>query len=587
MSAPLRFTTDPRRQQDTLRRQINACAPRFLVREYLQNALEAGAHEIHFFADKHGRLVIRDNGHGMGEEELRHFANDIWHSSGKSQGLNENLGIGARIAGLRTSPKGFLVETCRGKGTVYATYILEKNGIFCRWDNEWSERNYISDDGVADLSADYPTTERQQRWTKITFYGDKTRRKTARQPWIGASNNWACKEIFHRFARLRNKYGEEPQVFLATGTGVAKETRTSMRAVIAILDFLKNSKQHVKHYTPRDHIDAGHVITIHYAHVTQERFRCGAYGHGYAFGGVVYQNEIYDAPRTAAAWHKQAQSHINPGITGQVLIFVELPEQYPVLINENRQHLSWSTEEPGFLDDHYIHGGTGAIVHLEHFVDAIETCKPEWLRELEKEGMSRKLEQYKKQQEKELRDWLRSLNLKRDAPVKDKKGNITGQIKPGEGGGSHGPRPPHPNPRPPVNPDSDIQDTKASWGKIIENLPRVRWMIDSEATVPIETEWAEQTGVVLTMDYNRLFPWARELLAKGKEQKDIQGIITIEIINRATYEFGHAAKTIFDSKSTDKKRMLREAYEGKSALRFLYQLPVIEKAVYKFFGVKK
>ena len=89
----------------------NQCAPMQYIRELTQNSIEAigekgGAGQILWTFDRETerktgirKLCILDNGAGMNGDDIRNLMNKMF-SSGKQQGLTENYGIGAKVAGL-------------------------------------------------------------------------------------------------------------------------------------------------------------------------------------------------------------------------------------------------------------------------------------------------------------------------------------------------------------------------------------------------------------------------------------------------------------------------------------------------------
>jgi DNA topoisomerase VI subunit B len=97
----------------------NQCAPMQYVRELTQNSIEAIKEkgergQILWTFDRQienltgtRKLCIMDNGAGMDGEDIRNLMNRMF-SSGKQQGLTENYGIGAKVAGLHRSPLGMI-----------------------------------------------------------------------------------------------------------------------------------------------------------------------------------------------------------------------------------------------------------------------------------------------------------------------------------------------------------------------------------------------------------------------------------------------------------------------------------------------
>lgn len=102
--------------------------PRYQVlRELTQNAIEAGATQARWTVDTHfekeygsdNKLSIEDNGKGMTGSELPKFIGE-YANSGKNQRMDENFGVGAKLAGLSFSPAGIVYRswTNRGPGSM-------------------------------------------------------------------------------------------------------------------------------------------------------------------------------------------------------------------------------------------------------------------------------------------------------------------------------------------------------------------------------------------------------------------------------------------------------------------------------------
>lgn len=97
-------------------RFFSECGQFQWAREFLQNSVEAGATKVEFGLEwqavsKHKvyRRVIADNGCGMTPEELVTFFKTLGISSKSTEGLENNYGIGAKIASLPWNPLGVTV----------------------------------------------------------------------------------------------------------------------------------------------------------------------------------------------------------------------------------------------------------------------------------------------------------------------------------------------------------------------------------------------------------------------------------------------------------------------------------------------
>jgi hypothetical protein len=97
-------------------RMYEACGNYQWAREFLKNALEAGATKVEFgiewqAVEKLGtyRRTIIDNGCGMSKDELLRFFSTLGDGAKRIGGIHDNFGVGAKIASLPWNPEGVVV----------------------------------------------------------------------------------------------------------------------------------------------------------------------------------------------------------------------------------------------------------------------------------------------------------------------------------------------------------------------------------------------------------------------------------------------------------------------------------------------
>lgn len=97
-------------------RMFEACGNYQWAREFLKNALEAGATKIEFgiewqAVEKFGdyRRAVSDNGSGMTRDELLLFFSTLGEGAKRIGGVHDNFGVGAKIASLPWNPEGVAV----------------------------------------------------------------------------------------------------------------------------------------------------------------------------------------------------------------------------------------------------------------------------------------------------------------------------------------------------------------------------------------------------------------------------------------------------------------------------------------------
>lgn len=109
------------------------CPPNQFLREFTQNAIEAGAANIYWsFDDTYvpgiRKLTLTDNGSGMTADDLLTYINKL-SSSSREHGIGGNFGIGAKISALRDNPEA--LSTSRGgKGAAprSACCVMQRDG---------------------------------------------------------------------------------------------------------------------------------------------------------------------------------------------------------------------------------------------------------------------------------------------------------------------------------------------------------------------------------------------------------------------------------------------------------------------------
>ncbi len=120
------------------RRMFEACGRFQWAREFLRNALEAGANRVEFAIEWEAvenlglyRRMIIDNGSGMSGDELRRFFSTLGAGAKKIGGLHDNFGVGAKIASLPWNPNGVVVIShSGGKAAMIWIYLDEDSGDY-------------------------------------------------------------------------------------------------------------------------------------------------------------------------------------------------------------------------------------------------------------------------------------------------------------------------------------------------------------------------------------------------------------------------------------------------------------------------
>jgi len=193
----------------------NQCSPMQHIRELTQNSIEAiestgNTGQILWTFDRPifnkkdvRKLCIIDNGEGMDGEDLRDLMNHMF-SSGKEQGLKENYGIGAKVAGLHHSPLGMMYEVWK-KGAGFFGILMkhpEKNayGLMQHEMEDGSLHPYVEIP-----SGSMPDTKRckvTEHGSKVILLGKEESEDTYLPEGAPYGRNWLARYLNRRYFKL-------------------------------------------------------------------------------------------------------------------------------------------------------------------------------------------------------------------------------------------------------------------------------------------------------------------------------------------------------------------------------------------------
>jgi hypothetical protein len=186
------------------------CHPLQFLRELTQNSIEAiqragGAGEIIWDVDwltydlgnSVFKLSVVDNGDGMTGEEMLRFINHL-SSSGGTQSMTANYGVGAKIAAATRNPFGILYQSWKdGQGCMVELRRDERT-------HEYGLRQYELDDGsfryYLPLDNDVRPAIIKDHGTKVVLYGHSADEDTMRPPENTPSpSRWISKYLNSRY----------------------------------------------------------------------------------------------------------------------------------------------------------------------------------------------------------------------------------------------------------------------------------------------------------------------------------------------------------------------------------------------------
>jgi hypothetical protein len=319
---------------------IERCPKTMMVRELMMNAIEAatrapaGSQSIEIKPKEIGgiqKLCIWNTGPGMSSTEL-HQVCDLAASLGKDKGLDENFGMGAKVASLPSNRYGLRYRSCKD-GAVSEVILCERDGVYGRLRRQ-------TDDGGLDEVLDVTEVCKNEGydlrgdWTEVLLLGNRADQNTLRDPYDGnplVTGQWLADYLYHRFYRL------PAGLVVRFLPGAHKLDGTRTFRTIPDRAFPTGRAESIT--TPEG-------ITIHYfydpplTNTSHNKSVSGAITTDVSICAVVHKGEIYDVKR-GRQWTLDAPIY---GVTfgaKHISIHVELPADYKVRPEAYRQFLRY------------------------------------------------------------------------------------------------------------------------------------------------------------------------------------------------------------------------------------------------------
>ncbi|HEX3983631.1 MAG TPA: ATP-binding protein, partial [Acidisoma sp.] len=360
MIAPLRVANEA----FLVSSMIERCPKTMMIRELVVNGLEAAAHaapgerrvlvgsRLHEGARK---LRIWNTGPGLTAAELLQIT-DLASSLRKQNSLDQNFGMGAKVASLPSNRHGLRYRSCVD-GRVSEVVMGFREGTYGRL-RIGPDRPEVLDateacraEGDYDLSID---------WTEVVLGGNSADQDTVAAPYgttLKVTPDWMGLYLENRFFRLPHDVsltlmpeiwgGPRPRAMIGLGDRQGEFGRTETRA------------------TPSG-------VKIHYYYDPPEgestRSAKGAIAAGTARGAIVFRDEVYDL-KAGETWVQDAPNYGVPFGAKYISVFVELPSDYLVWPEAYRQFLRFR-------------GHDQRQVHLSDFSALVRSYMPAWLAEI-------------------------------------------------------------------------------------------------------------------------------------------------------------------------------------------------------------
>ncbi len=285
---------------------------------------------------------------------------DIASSIRKQQSLEQNFGMGAKVATLPSNRHGVRYRSC-AQGTVHEVVLGQRGGVYGRILRPSPVTGQLVE--ILDVTA---TAERSLAydWTEVVLLGNHPDQDTVINPYDGAPPmpaHWIAEELYYRFFRI------SPAVELVLFPGVQNQPQPRRFATL--------SERASHEYDRYEAVSATDGITIHYFYDAPSAMdpmlthaSLGAMAPCEGKAGVIFKNEIY-MPVGGWRWLQGAPIFGIPFGAANISVFIELPETHPILPDGYRQFLRYKD-------------GTQAHVEAAHFAGLVRDYRPEWLIEI-------------------------------------------------------------------------------------------------------------------------------------------------------------------------------------------------------------
>ncbi len=343
---------------------IERCPKTMMIRELVMNGLEAAAHAapgerqvVIGLSIQEGtrKLRIWNTGPGLTAAELLQIT-DLASSLRKQNSLDQNFGMGAKVASLPSNRHGLRYRSCAG-GQVSEVVMGYRDGIYGRL-RIGPQRAEVIDatetcraEGEYDLSRD---------WTEVLLGGNSADQDTVAAPYgatLKVTPDWMAAYLESRFFRLPH---DVTLTLMPAIWGGAVP-----RAMAGLDDRRGEFGRTETRITPSG-------VKIHYYYDPPEgestKSAKGAIAASTARAAIVFRDELYDM-RSGDTWLQDAPNYGAPFGAKYVSIFVELPHDYLVWPEAYRQFLRFR-------------GNDQRQVHLSDFSALVRSYMPAWLAEI-------------------------------------------------------------------------------------------------------------------------------------------------------------------------------------------------------------
>jgi hypothetical protein len=400
---------------------IERCPKTMMIRELFKNAVEAaiqdspGAQTIEVRANEISgvpKLCIWNTGPGMSGQEL-HDICDLASSLGKEKALDQNFGMGAKVASLPSNRYGLRYRSCKG-GLVSEVILGERDGVYGRVKRLLDESGMLEEViDVSDACRNEGEYDLSLEWTEVVLFGNHAEQNTVRDPYDGdpsVTGQWLADYLYHRFYRLPAGL----VVRFLPGTHKLDGTRTFRTIPDRAFPFGRYETVGTK---------SG--IIVHYFYdpplgtTSHNKSVSGSITTDVSLCCLVSKDEMYDVKR-GRQWTLDAPIFGVPFGARHISIHIALPSGFPVLPEQYRQFLRYKD-------------GNQQQVGVHDFADIVRDNRPQWLVDVINTFAPSDSDSPNEIRE-ELQKLLNSLRVRASSPLLDALGQI--QVASGIGRGA-------------------------------------------------------------------------------------------------------------------------------------------------------
>ncbi len=343
---------------------IERCPKTMMIRELVVNGLEAAADaapgqrrivispRMHEGARK---LLIWNTGPGLSAVELLQIT-DLASSLRKQNSLDQNFGMGAKVASLPSNRHGLRYRSCAA-GRVSEVVMGYRNGTYGRFRIGPELAEVIDATEACRAEGDYDLS---LDWTEVLLGGNSADQDTVAAPYgatLKVRSDWMGAYLENRFFRLPH---DVTLTLMPAIWGGAVP-----RAMVGLDDRRSEFGRTETRITPSG-------VKIHYYYDPPEgestKSAKGAIAASTSRGAIVFRDELYDL-RSGDDWLQDAPNYGVSFGAKYVSVFVELPHDYLVWPEAYRQFLRFR-------------GNDQRQVHLSDFSALVRSYMPAWLVEI-------------------------------------------------------------------------------------------------------------------------------------------------------------------------------------------------------------